>query len=93
MTARRWLVGATAVALVGCSSSPAKSPASARTPSPALTPAALTGRWIPADHTYRTHPQVVFVANGRYNATDGCNSTAGRWVMGPGGEFVATGGS
>jgi hypothetical protein len=52
----------------------------------------VVGRWIAADET-STSPEVPFVtfhADGTYTASEGCNGAGGRWVLGDGGEFIAT---
>jgi hypothetical protein len=58
------------------------------------TPETLVGRWLtmsgrgdrPAEPTLRFHP------DGRWEGSDGCNGLGGRWIAGPDGLVMATGG-
>lgn len=51
---------------------------------------ALLGKWVPVAYAVKTDPHVVFTADGRWKGSDGCNGGAGRWVVGEGGELLAT---
>lgn len=73
-------------------------------PSPlssSLTPATrarLLGSWVVADpsatnRTQRQTPGILFAQDGTYQATDGCNGTAGRWTADDSGGFLLTGGA
>jgi hypothetical protein len=54
----------------------------------------ILGRWIAADATSTSpeEPYVEFLADGTYTATEGCNATGGRWVLGDSADFLATAG-
>jgi hypothetical protein len=59
----------------------------------ALTPAArdmLIGKWLPARGSRAAY--VEFLAGGAWRGSDGCNGQGGRWVAGPTGALLATGG-
>ena len=56
------------------------------------TPAALDGKWVPVAYAVSTDPHVLFVADGTWTGSDGCNGGQGRWAVGADGEFLATAG-
>ena len=61
----------------------------------ALTPATastLAGKWVPVAYSVSTDPHATFAADGTWTGSDGCNGGSGRWVVGAGGEFLATSG-
>jgi META domain len=57
-------------------------------------PDALVGRWVPPDDgvVRPEQPALELRADGSWQSSDGCNESAGRWVVGPGGALVATAG-
>jgi hypothetical protein len=63
-----------------------------------LTPAtaeSLAGRWVPPAFRHATkgrQPYLEFSADSAWQGSDGCNSTSGRWVVGPGGALISTSG-
>ncbi|MGN9778618.1 hypothetical protein ACTMS0_23040 [Micromonospora sp. H33] len=63
----------------------------------------LVGRWLPVSGPdgraptprpggWPTPPFAELAADSTWRASDGCNSSGGRWAAGPGGAFGATGG-
>ena len=62
---------------------------------PTLRPATLDrllGRWLPATGAASTspdQPHAAFRGDGSWTGSDGCNRQSGRWVIGPGGAFLA----
>jgi META domain len=55
----------------------------------------LVGRWVPPGfrHSTSSHqPYLDFLADGTWHGSDGCNSTSGRWALGPAGALVSTSG-
>lgn len=52
----------------------------------------IVGRWVAADETSTSldEPYVEFSADGLYSASEGCNTTGGRWVLGGDADFLAT---
>jgi META domain len=64
---------------------------------PALSAAAaadVLGTWypqpLPGAPAPPVRPFTAFTADGRWTGSDGCNSTAGRWSLGPDGSLLAT---
>ena len=56
------------------------------------TAAFLRGRWVPADRSFDTHPQVTFDADGSWTGSDGCNGSKGRWAVDDHGRLLTTSG-
>lgn len=50
----------------------------------------LVGRWAPVDHPGSDGPFVELAVDGTWTGSDGCNGTAGTWVAGPDGGFLAS---
>jgi hypothetical protein len=64
---------------------------------PRLTPVdrrELPGRWVPTQGGSKSidQPFLEFRADGRWSGSDGCNGSAGGWVVGPAGTLLATSG-
>ncbi|UKJ62924.1 META domain-containing protein [Cellulosimicrobium cellulans] len=68
-------------------------------PEPALVPdgtapataADMVGRWQPGTD-YATDPHVVLAEDGSWTGTDGCNDSAGSWLVEAEGRLVVTSG-
>ncbi|BCY08173.1 META domain-containing protein [Actinoplanes sp. L3-i22] len=59
-----------------------------------VTAPVLLGRWLPVDRPARaSRAYVEFLADGRWQGSDGCNGAGGGWAAGPGGSLVATAGA
>jgi hypothetical protein len=58
-------------------------------------PAALTGRWVPADGSTSSMdiPYVELAADGSWQGSDGCNGSQGMWTAGPDGALLAVSGA
>lgn len=52
----------------------------------------LAGRWNPVGEGAGTDAHVEFAPDGTYSGSDGCNGAMGRWLVGDGGEWLATSG-
>ncbi len=52
----------------------------------------LEGKWVPVAYVVSTDPHALFERDGTWTGSDGCNGGQGRWVVGDGGEFLATSG-
>lgn len=92
-----------AAALAGCTETkstdePTATSATSVAPT-AATPAAnrqaMLGRWTPVLPTtsskWTTPPHVVFLQDGTWTGSDGCNEEGGRWDLEPDGSFHAEG--
>lgn len=58
-------------------------------------PAALVGRWVPADGSTAAGGRAAYIQldrDGDYTGSDGCNGSGGRWEAGPDGASLATDG-
>ncbi|WP_232664374.1 META domain-containing protein [Pseudonocardia sp. TRM90224] len=54
-----------------------------------VSPAALAGRWTPERKT-DSQPFLDFATDGTWTGSDGCNRTAGRWIVALDGTLLAT---
>jgi hypothetical protein len=50
----------------------------------------LERRWIPAGPRFATNPYLEFESERRWTASDGCNGSSGRYILGAGGLLAAT---